>query len=362
MAIKSVHVSAYTVPTDLPEADGTIEWKSTTMIVVEIEARGIRGIGYSYNHPSAAALVRDVLRDVVTGLDEMDIAAAGRLMLRQVRNIGRSGVAAAAISAVDNALWDLKAKILKLPLASLLGRTREGVLAYGSGGFTSYNKSSLQAQLGGWAEQGLRMVKMKIGADADSDLQRVKWAREAIGPEVKLFVDANGGYSVKQALSFAEKFEDLNVEWFEEPVSSDDLSGLNLIKMRAPNSMKIAAGEYGDSPYYFNQMLRTNAVDVIQADATRCLGISGFLAAASICEGFQIPLSAHTAPTVHLPVCSACERVVHLEYFHDHVRIEEMFFEGRAKPRDGVLFPDLSRLGFGVEFKRIDAEKFRVSF
>lgn len=173
-------------------------------------------------------------------------------MLVAIRNLGRPGVTAMAISAVDIALWDLKARLLSLPLFRLLGAVRDEVPIYGSGGFTSYSIEQLQSQLGGWASSGIAMVKMKIGRHPQDDVMRVRAAREAIRPDTQLFVDANGAYSRKQALSLAEKFCEFGVNWFEEPVSSDDLEGLHLIRDRAPLAWTLPRGNMGMSPFIFD--------------------------------------------------------------------------------------------------------------
>ncbi|HVV01415.1 MAG TPA: enolase C-terminal domain-like protein, partial [Verrucomicrobiae bacterium] len=258
------------------------------------------------------------------------------------------------------ALWDLKARLLRLPLVTLLGQVRGGILAYGSGGFTSYSRGQLQRQLGGWAREGFKAVKMKIGRDPARDPERIKAAREAIGDRAGLFVDANGAATPKEALAWAEVFEEHNVTWFEEPVSSDDLAGLRFVRERGPAGMRIAAGEYGYDAMYFARMLEARAVDVAQVDATRCLGVTGFMQVAAVCDAFQYPLSAHTAPSIHQHLCCAASRAFNVEYFHDHCRIERMFFDGAARAIGGLLTPDLSRPGLGLELKREDAEKFRV--
>jgi L-alanine-DL-glutamate epimerase-like enolase superfamily enzyme len=265
-----------------------------------------------------------------------------------------------AISAVDVALWDLKAHLLDLPLVTLIGAVRKGVPVYGSGGFTSYSISQLQNQLGGWVNQGISRVKMKIGTHPEHDIDRVRAAREAIGYGAELFVDANGAYTRKQALAFAESFVEFGVRWFEEPVSSDDLDGLRLIRDRAPVGMDIAAGEYGYDLFYFRRMLNAGAVDVLQADGSRCAGITGFLRVGALCESHSIPLSAHTAPSLHVHPCCALSSVCHIEYFHDHERIEHMLFDGALAPINGELHPDLSRPGLGLEFKRSDAARYAI--
>lgn len=356
--LQRISVSAFTVPTSTPEGDGTLQWDQTTMVLVEAEAGGHRGLGYTYAHAAAGVVIRDTLAPLVIGRDALDGSACWAAMVRAVRNFGRAGLCSEAISAVDCALWDLKAQILGLPLVKLLGQVREAVPLYFSGGFTTYSIPQLQEQFSQRARQGFRRLKMKVGAAPEDDLARVRAVRQAIGPAPELFIDANGAYTRKQALRFAEQVALLGVTWFEEPVSSDDLPGLRLLRQRAPAGMDIAAGEYGYDTRYFRRMLETGAVDVLQADATRCAGITGFMKVDALCEAFGIPLSAHTAPALHLHACAAAERLVHLEYFHDHVRIEQMLFDGFPEPLQGTLRPDLSRPGIGLELKRADAQRF----
>ena len=358
--IERIEVSAYRVPTDSPESDGTYEWDATTMVLVEAAAGGRTGLGYSYADAATARLVRDLLADVVKGRDALGVPGSFAAMVAAVRNLGRPGIASMAISAVDAALWDLKAKLLDMALVTLLGAVRDSAPVYGSGGFTSYSPEQLRDQLGGWAAQGIPRVKMKIGRHPEEDFRRVKIAREAIGRDADLFVDANGAYSGKQALAFAEAFSDLGVAWFEEPVSSDDLDGLRLLRDRAPAGMDIAAGEYGYDLPYFRRMLEAGAVDVLQADATRCGGITGYLAAGVLCEARGLPFSAHCAPSLHAHPSCALPAFRHMEFFHDHDRIEHRFFEGAATPVDGVVHPDRSRPGLGLEFKRKDAARFAL--
>lgn len=356
--IDRVEVSPFTVPTDFPESDGTLAWNSTTIVVVQAHAANKIGLGYTYADIATAALIQNLLAKSVRGGDACAPQASWNAMRSRTRNLGHPGIVAMAISAVDIALWDLKARLLNVSLASLLGAVRTSVPVYGSGGFTSYSDQQLTHQLSDWVEQGISRVKMKIGRDPQADAHRVHVARKAIGPTAELFVDANGAYSRKQALAQAETFAKMDVAWFEEPVSSDDLEGLRLLRDRAPAGMDIAAGEYGYEAQYFRRMLAAGAVDVLQADATRCGGITGFLQASALCQAFHLPLSAHTAPAVHLHVGCAATPLRHLEYFHDHVRIESMFFDGVRLPVNGELSPDLSRPGMGIELKKADARRF----
>jgi L-alanine-DL-glutamate epimerase-like enolase superfamily enzyme len=358
--IERIEASAYKIPTDAPEADGTFEWNSTTLVVVELTAGGQRGLGYTYTDAVAAELISRVFAEELRSQDAMDIPARMIALLRRVRNLGRPGLISMALSAVDAALWDVKARLLGVPLVRLLGAARERVPVYGSGGFTSYSVERLQSQLSGWVEQGIPRVKMKVGSHPDQDVARVRAARQAIGKDAELFVDANGAYSATQALALAERFAEQGVTWFEEPVSSDDLSGLHRIRARVPAGMAVAAGEYGDGGLYFLRMLEAGAVDVLQADVTRCLGITGFLQADALCDVYGVPLSGHCAPSLHVHAACAARRLVHLEYFHDHARLERMLFEGVPEVKAGALVPDLSRPGLGLELKRADAARYAM--
>lgn len=358
--IQRVRSSAYTIPTDAPESDGTLEWSSTTIVVAELTAGGKTGLGYSYADAAAGDLIRRVLADVVLGQDAMAIPALWRRMLQTLRNIGRPGIGSTAIAAVDVALWDLKAHLLGVPLVSLLGRAREQVPVYGSGGFTSYDDERLTQQLAGWVEAGIASVKMKVGREPDRDPHRVRVARQAIGNSAALFVDANGAYERKQALQLSEEFASQGVTWLEEPVSSDDLEGLAEIRAGVPSVIEVTAGEYGYDLFYFERMLAARSVDVLQPDATRCGGITGFLQVAPLSEAAGVPLSTHTAPALHVHLGCAVPGVRHIEYFHDHARIEQMLFDGVTVPADGYLAPDRLRTGLGLELKREDAARYRV--
>jgi L-alanine-DL-glutamate epimerase-like enolase superfamily enzyme len=356
--VEKVDVSAYTIPTDAPEGDGTLRWDSTTLIVCEVRAADRAGLGYTYGNQATAIVADHLAEKCLLRHPALDVMGLHLSMLAQVRNDGSRGIASMAISALDIALWDLKAKLLKCSVVDLLGPAHSSVIAYGSGGFTTYNNQQLVAQLSGWVADGLKSVKMKIGAEPPADLERVHTAREAIGPSTNLFVDANGAYSTRQAIAFARKFEEFNVTWFEEPVTSDDLDGLRRVRDCVPGAIEIAAGEYGYDSLYFRRMLEAEAVDVLQLDATRCKGFTGFLQGAAIAESFGLPISAHCAPSLHMHAGCAVSQFRHVEYFHDHARIEAMLFDGFISPRDGELTVDRSRPGMGLIFKRPDAERF----
>jgi L-alanine-DL-glutamate epimerase-like enolase superfamily enzyme len=358
--VESVTCAAYTEPTDRPESDGTFAWDSTTIVVVQVRGGGAVGLGYSYTDPAAAGLVRGVLEPAVVGQPVAAIGGCWSAMVDALRNIGRPGLGSAALSAVDVALWDLKARLLGVSVAALTPSVRAAVPVYGSGGFTSYSDAELTEQLSSWVEQGMNSVKMKVGREPERDEERVRLARAAIGG-AGLFVDANGAWSRKQALHFADCFAEHDVTWLEEPVSSDDLEGLRLLRDRAPAGMDVAAGEYGYDLPYFRRMLQAGAVDCLQADVTRCGGLTGFLGTSALCDAYGIDLSAHTAPSVSAHACAGVWHLRHLEYFHDHVRLEHTLFGGAASPHGGFVTPDETRPGLGLTLKTSVAQDFAVA-
>ena len=359
--IDNVTARAYTIPTEQPEQDGTLKWDSTTVLIVEASGGGCTGLGYSYTHASACDVVTDKLADEVRGTDAMRIGQAWAAMWSAVRNFGQTGVVSMAISAVDIALWDLKARLAGRSLADELDGVHDAVPIYGSGGFCNYTDQKLTEQLQGWVAAGIPRVKIKTGAEPARDEHRLDVARTAIGDDVELFTDANGAFHRTEALEWAHRYRDRGVRWFEEPVSSDDLPGLHWLCDRTPGGLDIAAGEYGWNLPYFQRMLDAGAVTCLQADVTRCGGISGFRRVSALCDARGIDLSAHCAPQLSAHACTAVWHLRHLEYFHDHNRIEHLLFDGCLEPEaGGVLRPDRSRPGHGLTFKTTEAEQWRV--
>jgi L-alanine-DL-glutamate epimerase-like enolase superfamily enzyme len=347
-AIEQVDLSVFRIPLDEPESDGTLTWDATDVVVAEPVA--------------CRALAQDVLLDVVVGRPADDVVGTWHAMVKAVRNAGRPGVASAAIAAVDLGLWDLKAKLHQEPLCRLLGQARPSAPIYGSGGFTSLTDDQLVAQFTHWAhDQHIPRVKMKIGTswgtEPERDLARVALARRAIGDDVELYVDANGGYTRKQAVRVARRLDELGVVWFEEPVSSDDLDGLRAIRLMI--AADVAAGEYGYDLAYFQRLCAAGAVDVLQADVTRCAGVTEWLRAAAVAAAHNLQISGHCAPSAHLHAACAVPNLRHLEYFADHVRADQLLFDGVVEPVDGALTP-ADRPGLGLSLKTEGLDRYRL--
>jgi len=360
--LTALETAVYVIPTDEPEADGTLTWDKTTMVLVRARAGGEQGLGWSYASAAAQIVITEILADVVTGRDAFDTAGLAEAMARQVRNIGRPGVAATAISAVDIALWDLKARLLAQPLAGLLGLARQDVPVYGSGGFTSYDDTRTRQQLSEWVDkERIPRVKIKIGeswgGNERRDLARAELAREVIGPDAELYVDANGGYSAGQAIRVADELAAIGVSWFEEPVSSQDLAGLAAVRQQVRPD--VAAGEYSWSLADSARLIEAGAVDCLQLDVTRCGGVTEFIRGAALAAANHLQVSGHCAPNLHAHVGAAVPNLRHVEYFHDHQRIERLFFDGALDPAGGTLRPDPDRPGHGLTQRHADTERYR---
>ena len=360
--VREITTAVYVIPTDAPEADGTLAWDQTTIVVAWARAGTARGIGWTYAAATAQGVIADVLAGAVTGRSAMNVPGAAEAMARAVRNIGRPGIAATAISAVDIALWDLKARVLGVSLARLLGQARDGVPIYGSGGFTSYDEHQTREQLAGWVDKDrIPRVKIKIGeswgAREQRDLERVALAREVVGPDTELYVDANGGYTAGQAVRVGHRLADYGVTWFEEPVSSQDLAGLAAVRRQIRPD--VAAGEYSWSLTDSARLIDSGAVDCLQLDVTRCGGVTEFLRGSALAAAHNLQVSGHCAPNLHARTGLAVPNLRHVEYFHDHQRIEGMLFDGALDPAGGVLTPDPDEPGLGLTLRESDAKRYR---
>lgn len=359
MNITGVSTAVYTFPTPQPEADGTLAWDATTAVAVELSAGGTTGLGWTYSSPAAAEVIRHHLAGVARQHDAFAPAAGWEAMHRAGRNLGTRGLYLQALSAVDIAWWDLKARLLGVSLANLFGRCRDAVPIYGSGGFTTLDDSGLAEQVAWWQSVGCSAMKIKIGesrgACVDRDLRRVEQLAELAGPRAQLMVDANGAYSVSQAGRVGRSLDELGVVWFEEPVSSDDLDGLAML--RAVLDCDVTAGEYAAELYDIRALLPV--VDCLQLDVTRCGGYTGWLRGAALAQAHNLDVSAHCAPALHAPVAAAVPNLRHVEWFADHARIDAAFLSGAPEVAHGALQLDPDTPGHGLAFNPA-AEQYRT--
>lgn len=361
--IRALRAAAYQIPTPSPEADATLTWDATTVVAAWADCGDVTGLGWTYADASCVDLVHGVLAEAVSGRSCLDVPACWHAMQRQIRNLGRPGLVSCALSAVDTALWDAAARLHDVPLSRLLGRVHDDVAVYGSGGFTSYDDAVLAEHLESWVH-GRRIPRVKIkigeawGTRPARDLERVRLARKVAGPDAEVYVDANGGYSVGQASRVGAQLSEHDVTWFEEPVSSDDLSGLRQVRQHVPAD--VTAGEYGYDLAYFARMIEAGAVDCVQVDVTRCGGYTEWARIAAVAAAHNLDVSAHCAPNLSTHAAAATSNMRHIEWFADHDRIETDLFTGGVSPEGGTAGPDLDRCGHGMSFDDAAAARYRV--
>ena len=339
--VERLEVSAYTVPTETPEADGTLAWRETTPRTRARFRLRRRGMGYSFADIATANLIDDHLKREVIGQSALHIPENWIRMVRAIRNLGRPGICSMAIAAVDNALWDLKARLLGLCVADLLGRAHISIPAYGSGGFTSYSDDQLGASAGGLDCAGPDQREDENRQRTPfGPIGRVRVARDAIGPTAELFVDANGAYGRKDALAKASEFAEFGVSWFEEPVSSDDLDGLRLIRetcaARNAHCRRRVWLRFVLFPPHAGGACRGRAAG--RRHPMR--GGHRVSAAGNLCGCI---LSAVFGAYRAVPACARCLR----DSVRDECRVlfrslqdRKMFFDGALVPSAGMLRPD----------------------
>jgi L-alanine-DL-glutamate epimerase-like enolase superfamily enzyme len=358
LPVQRLDVSAFRVPTSR-YVNGSPASNETTVVIVEAEAGGVRGLGYVYADVETAKLIDSVLKRVILNKNAIQVVSAWGSMRNAIRTQAWPVAGSIAIAAVDTCLWDLKARLLRIPLVNLFGVARAEIPVYGATE-DQYPWPQLEVQLRDWAADGMPAVKILVGASPDEDLDIVEKASKIAGPNMQLFVDARGAYNSEQAIEKARAFRDLGVVWFEEPVPSNDLEGLRTLRQNKPARMDIAAGREGFDSAYFRKILENGAVDVLKVNATRCAGLTGFLQADSMCQGFKTELSSHAAPSLHAHLCCVAMNARNAEYLSEHARIEQMFFDGALRAGQGRLRPDLTRPGLGLELRVPDLERYRV--
>lgn len=243
----------------------------------------------------------------------------------------------AAMSVVDNALWDLKGKALGQPVWKLAGGARSKVTVYAAGGYYGEGKgvSELARELEGYVAEGFRAVKMKVGWPGVSlrqDAERVLAARKAIGADVELMIDANNAWDASTAIRFARMVESAEPYWFEEPVHADDIEGA--AKVAAAIDMPVASGENEQTRYGFRELIERGGAEIIQADANDCGGISEWLKIAAMAAAHHLPM----APHGNAPVGCACVAAVSNGLITEHypsAHSNELM--GQPDFRDGMI-------------------------
>jgi L-alanine-DL-glutamate epimerase-like enolase superfamily enzyme len=307
-------------------------------------------------------VIQRVLKPALVGQDPLCIEKLWDDMFWRVRGFGRKGVAFCAISAVDIALWDLKAKLFGVPLYRLLGPYTDRVPIYGSGGWTSYSEAELVREQTGYVERGIPRVKMKVAKDFGhaeaEDVQRLKAVRKAVGDEVEIYVDANNGYYAKQAIGMARHLADYNVKWFEEPVLADDIAGLAAIARAI--DIPVATGEHEYTRYGFKELIAQGGADIVQPDVGRVGGVTEWMKVAHLAHAFNLPVAPHAVQLVHLHLACCTPNLKVVECLGTADETDRLWYTEFPEQRDGYWSPYPDRPGLGLELSPEAIRKYAV--
>ncbi len=351
MKIRSVETELYHVPLAKPLADAVhgVQREFSLVVVKIMTEDGATGMGYTYSvgqvgGTSIATLIKDNLAPILVGEDPRRIEQLWQKMWWALHYVGRSGIAVFGLSAIDNALWDLKARLAAEPLWRFLGGHDNKVEAYGGGIDFDMSIDELLAQTQGFLDAGINAIKIKIGRDSIAqECERIAAVREFLGPDRKLMVDVNMKWSVEQALRAVRAFEQYNLYWIEEPIIPDDVEGNRRIEMEGP--IPVASGENLHSIYEFKQMISVGGISFPDADISNLGGISALMKVAHIAEAYNRNLTTHGIQEMHVSCLAAIPNASLLEIHA--FRIDD-FLIHPMEIRDGYAYAS-DRPGHGVE-------------
>ncbi|MFN8542440.1 MAG: mandelate racemase/muconate lactonizing enzyme family protein [Thermomicrobiales bacterium] len=365
MKITGITTTALHIPEIATAQDATMFRPASgqTIVFVEIATdTGLVGLGMS-----EALGVRQVIATTLTplllGRDPLEHERLWEEMFWAVRSYGRKGLALCALSALDIALWDLKGKFFDAPLYKLLGPYTDTVPVYGSGGWTHLSEADLIREQAAFVEAGTPRVKMKVAKDfgraGDEDVRRVAAVRKALGDDVTIYLDANGGYHAKQATVLARRFEQYNIAWYEEPVHADDIAGLAEVRRDSP--IPVATGEHEYTKFGFKELLTQGAVDIVQPDVARVGGITEWLKIAHLAHAFNLPVAPHAVSLVHLHLACCTPNLAVVEILGVQQQADRTWFTEIPEPVGGMWSPFPDRPGLGLALDPHAVARYAIS-
>lgn len=362
--IVSVEARTVSIPLDQPTSFSTRQVLARDYTLVRVRtADGHQGIGFCYGGSRAGVLVthavRELFRDTLVGQNALRVEGLWQDMYRDSLLHGRAGSTMRALSILDVALWDRNARAAGLPLAQYLGASaRDTVPAYASGGYYLEGKTAqmLGDEMAGYVALGFKAVKMKVGRHGLKEEEaRIRAAREAIGDDVLLMLDANNAWSdLPTALGYMQRFEPYKPYWIEEPFSPDDIENHAQLARRTP--VAVATGEIEAGRWRHQELLEKRAAMILQSDAAVCGGISEWRRIAAMAAGFGVTMCPHWFHDLHVHLVAATPNAGFVEYFSDdRVLNFRRLVDTQLQFADGKLVvPRTPGLGFGFDDAAVD--------
>lgn len=343
-------------------SDSTRKVETIGYVVVVVHTNtGIDGIGLTYHEVGGEAICEFIVKSIgkkYIGRSPLETEQIYDDVFAYMRGVGRRGLAFCAVSALDIALWDIKGKMFGLPLFRLLGGSKTEIPCYASGGWTSYSVDQLVQETLKMKAKGFKFIKIKIGVDGghniNEDSRRIHAVRKAIGPDIGIMIDANNAFTSATALKLSQKIEDCDILFFEEPVFADDIPGL--IRFRSQSNIPTASGEHEYTRYGARELISRGAIDYLQADVTRCGGITEARKMISFAQAYNIAYAPHGFDLLHAHLLSAYSNGAFLESLFMFNELVENTFTNAPEPVDGMMhIPETPGLGLELNYKNLKA-------
>ena len=361
MKITGITTETYRWPRAKPITNGKHTYTHVTLGLVRIDTdEGVTGVGLG----ASGAVVNTAIDQFATQLVGEDPLNVERLWHKMwvPKLVGRRGLTTRAISAIDIGLWDLRAKVAGMPLYKLLGGYRDRVPTYIAGGYYEEGKglAELAQEMRDNVAMGATAIKMKVGAlSIREDAERVRVVREAVGPDVKVMVDANCAYRLYEAIQFAKRIEEFDPFWFEEPIAPDNYEGHK--RLAGATSIPIATGENEYTRYGFRDLIQQNAVTILNADAIILGGVTEFMKVAALAQAYDVDIAPHGPQEIHVHLVAALANGLILEFYRDTVdpMWGKIYQHTLRLNADGTVSPP-DTPGIGIEPNTAALEPYRV--
>lgn len=354
-----VHLVSTQVKGGFQDATRNVEMIGYTIVRITTD-QGLEGFGVTYHEVGGEATKSLIINNIapkLIGRDPLETEVIWQEMFHYLRGIGRKGLMFCALSAVDIALWDLKGKIFEIPLYRLLGGNKTKIPVYGSGGWTSYSDEHLVEEMKGIVAQGYQIIKFKVGVNGGDtplkDVERVRKVREAVGPDIKILLDANNCWDAATAVQFANRVREYNISLLEEPVFADDIRGL--AKFKRGTDIPLATGEHEYTKFGARDLVLNEAADIIQCDGTRAGGYTEMLKIAAITQAWNLKFAPHAMENIHIHLISAVPNALYLERLLLFEELTSSVYINPPMPENGFMeIPDLPGLGLELNMDYIN--------